>query len=391
MKTLYIDCGMGCAGDMLTAALLELHPNRDTFIEKMNAALGGRAVINARDDLKCGIKGTHVSVLINGDEEGSPLQHKHEHTCISEILGYISSAPLPAKVREDAAEVYEMLAAAESRVHGTPVENIHFHEVGSIDALADVLSVCQLMYDLAPEKVVVSPINVGSGTVKCAHGIIPVPAPATEVLLRGAPYYSGSVKSELCTPTGAALLRHFADEFGSMPTMTVESAGYGTGTKDFETANIVRVLLGEADSTCESVLELVCNIDDMTPEDLGFALEQLLEAGALDVYFTNAGMKKCRPGVILTCLCRKSDRNTVLKCLFKNTTTLGIRERECRRFTLRRSFETADTPLGSVNVKVAQGFGVKREKPEFDELAELARKTGLSMNEIRNIVKNSRS
>lgn len=386
MKTLYIDCGMGCAGDMLTAALLELHPDREAFIAKMNAALGGRAVITARADSKCGIKGTHVSVLINGDEEGAVLCHEHEPTSIAEILGFIAAAPLPDEVRSDAAAVYKMLADAESRVHSTPVENIHFHEVGSIDALADVLNVCMLMHELAPEKVICSPISVGSGSVHCAHGVIPVPAPSTEVLLRGIPYHSGDIESELCTPTGAALLRHFADAFAAMPLMTVEAAGYGTGTKDFKRANVVRVLLGETQDECESVIELVCSIDDMTAEDLGFALERLLEAGALDAYYTSAGMKKCRPGVELNCICKVSERDAVLKCIFKNTSTLGVRERECRRYTLDRSTKTVETTLGSVSVKISQGYGVRHEKPEYDELAQIARKTGLSMSEIREIV-----
>lgn len=386
MKTLYIDCGMGCAGDMLTAALLELHPDREAFIAKMNAALGGRAVITARADNKCGIKGTHISVLINGDEEGAVLRHEHEPTSIAEILGFIAAALLPDKVRSDAAAVYKMLADAESRVHSTPVENIHFHEVGSIDALADVLNVCMLMYELAPEKVICSHISVGSGSVRCAHGVIPVPAPSTEVLLRGIPYRSGDVESELCTPTGAALLRHFADEFAPMPLMTVEAAGYGTGTKDFKRANVVRVLLGETQDESESVVELVCSIDDMTAEDLGFALERLLEAGALDAYYTSAGMKKCRPGVELNCICKDSERDAVLKCIFKNTSTLGVRERECRRYTLDRSFRTIKTPLGEVRMKVSDGFGVHREKPEYDDLARISRETGLSISEIKNTI-----
>ena len=390
MKTLYIDCGMGCAGDMLTAALLELHPDREAFIAKMNAALGGRAVITASADSKCGIKGTHVSVLINGDEEGTVLHHEHQPTSIAEILGFIAAAPLPDKVRSDAAAVYKMLADAESRVHSAPVENIHFHEVGSIDALADVLNVCMLMHELAPEKVICSHISVGSGSVRCAHGVIPVPAPSTEVLLRGIPYRSGDIESELCTPTGAALLRHFADEFSPMPLITVEAAGYGTGTKDFKRANVVRVLLGEAQDEHESVIELVCSIDDMTAEDLGFALERLLEAGALDAYYTSAGMKKCRPGVELNCICKSSERDAVLRCLFKNTSTLGVRERECRRYTLSRGTKALETPLGSVSVKIAQGYGVRREKPEYDELAQIARKTGLSMSEIREIVNKSK-
>ena len=179
MRTLYIDCSMGCAGDMLTAALLELHPDKDDFLSRMNAALGGKAVLTAAPDSKCGIIGTHVTVLINGDEEGEKTHHHHEHTSITEIMAFIDSVPLDEAIRVNAKKVYSIIAEAESRVHGHPMENVHFHEVGSLDALADVLSVCALMHELAPERILASEVNVGSGTVRCAHGVLPVPAPAT--------------------------------------------------------------------------------------------------------------------------------------------------------------------------------------------------------------------
>lgn len=292
MKTLYIDCAMGCAGDMLTAALLELHPDRDGFIARMNDALGGKAVLSAKPDRKCGVMGTHVTVLINGDEEGEPERHHHHHTSVAEITEFIDTVPLADEVKDNAKAVYTLIAEAESRVHGHPIENIHFHEVGSLDALADVLSVCELMHELAPDKVLASPVNVGSGFVKCTHGVLPVPTPATELILRGVPIYSGEIKSELCTPTGAALLKHFVEDFVPLPVLRVEYVAYGTGKKNFETANVVRVLLGETEGECEQIIELACNLDDMTPEELGFAMEELFRLGALDVYFTSIGMKK---------------------------------------------------------------------------------------------------
>lgn len=200
--------------------------------------------------------------------------------------------PLADEVRDNAKAVYTLIAEAESRVHGHPIENIHFHEVGSLDAPADVLSVCELMHELAPDKVLASPVNVGSGFVKCTHGVLPVPTPATELILRGVPIYSGEIKSELCTPTGAALLKHFVEDFVPLPVLRVEYVDYGTGKKNFETANVVRVLLGETEGECEQIIELACNLDDMTPEELGFAMEELFRLGALDVYFTSIGMKK---------------------------------------------------------------------------------------------------
>ncbi len=383
MKTLYIDCAMGCAGDMLTAALLELHPDRDGFIARMNDALGGKAVLSAKPDRKCGVMGTHVTVLINGDEEGEPERHHHHHTSVAEITEFIDTVPLADEVKDNAKAVYTHIAEAESRVHGHPIENIHFHEVGSLDALADVLSVCELMHELAPDKVLASPVNVGSGFVKCAHGVLPVPAPATELILRGVPIYSGQIKSELCTPTGAALLKHFAEAFVPMPVLRVERAGYGTGKKNFETANVVRVLLGETDEQKERIIELVCNLDDMTPEGLGFTMEELFKLGALDVYFTNIGMKKSRPGVMLTCMCRSDKRDEMLRCIFKHTTTLGVREYVCNRYNLTRSEAPVETQYGSIRVKTATGYGVKRSKAEYDDLAKLARENDTTIAEIR--------
>lgn len=386
MRTLYIDCSMGCAGDMLTAALLELHPDKDDFLRRMNAALGGKAVLSASPDSKCGLRGTHVTVLINGDEEGEATRHHHEHTSISEILSFIDSVPLEVKVREDAKKVYSLIAEAESRVHGHPIENVHFHEVGSLDALADVLSVCALMHELAPERILASEVNVGSGTVRCAHGVLPVPAPATELILRGVPIYSGKIKSELCTPTGAALLKYFVWKFGAMPTMQIENAGCGTGKKDFECANVVRAFIGETTDEGDRIIELACNLDDMTPEELSFAMEELFTLGALDVYFTSIGMKKSRPGVKLTCMCRERQRKQMLECIFKHTTTLGVREYVCKRYELGRSEKTVRTQDGEVRVKTSSGYGAVREKAEYEDLAALARKSGKTIAQIRSEV-----
>lgn len=386
MRTLYIDCSMGCAGDMLTAALLELHPDKDDFLSRMNAALGGKAVLSASPDSKCGLRGTHVTVLINGNEEGEATRHHHEHTSISEILSFIDSVPLEVKVREDAKKVYSLIAEAESRVHGHPMENVHFHEVGSLDALADVLSVCALMHELAPERILASEVNVGSGTVRCAHGVLPVPAPATELILRGVPIYSGQIRSELCTPTGAALLKYFVRKFGAMPTMQIENAGCGTGKKNFKCANVVRAFIGETVNDGEEIIELACNLDDMTPEELSFAMEELFTLGALDVYFTNIGMKKSRPGVKLTCMCREKQRKQMLECIFKHTTTLGVREYVCKRYELGRSEKTVRTLDGEVRVKISSGYGAVREKAEYEDLAALARKSGKTIAQIRSEV-----
>lgn len=251
-----------------------------------------------------------------------------------------------------------------------------------MDAVADVTAVCMLMERLAPDQVIASPVHVGSGHVHCAHGILPVPAPATAYILRDVPIYGGGIKSELCTPTGAALLKHFVTCFGEMPVMRVQSVGYGMGRKDFTAANCVRALLGETESVGDTITELSCNVDDMTAEAIGFAMERLLSAGAKEVYTVPVGMKKSRPGTMLCVICAQTDQEKLVQLLFKHTTTLGIRENLCRRYTLDRTMETVDTPLGEVRKKVSVGYGVHREKYEYDDLARLAEEHNLSIAEV---------
>ena len=290
---------------------------------------------------------------------------------------------LPEEVKAEVRAVYDSIARAESKVHGVPVEEVHFHEVGALDALADVAGVCLGMYLLQPEQVLASPVHVGSGQVRCAHGIVPVPAHATAQLLEGIPMYGGSIRGELCTPTGAALLRHFVTKFGPMPVLRLEKTGYGMGKKDFEAANCVRALWGETEESSEDVLELRCNLDDMSPEALGFAQERLWAAGARDVYTVAVGMKKNRPGTLLVCLCTPDRREELLRVLFRHTTTLGVRELRCSRSTLRRREETAETRFGPVRIKVSEGWGVLRKKAEYDDLSRIAREEGLSLEEVR--------
>ena len=391
MKTLYLDCQMGAAGDMLAAALLELCPDKEEMLRRLNA-LGLPGVrYQAEKSVKCGILGTHLSVTVDGEEEGEHHhdhhEHHHAHHGLHDIRHIVSHLEIPEAVREDVMAVYDCIAQAESRVHGVAVEQIHFHEVGAMDAVADVTAVCLLMHTLGNPKVVASPIHVGSGQVHCAHGVLPVPAPATALLLEGIPTYGGSIRGELCTPTGAALLRHFVSEFGPQPAMVVEKIGYGCGKKDFERPNCVRAMLGQSQDTQGDIWELACNLDDITGEEVGFAMERLLEAGALDVYTTAIGMKKNRPGVLLTCLCQEQQRDAMVKLLFLYTTTLGVRERPWSRRTLARTMETRDTEYGPVRVKTVSGFGVQREKAEFEDLARIARDKGISLRQAAEAAK----
>ena len=286
-------------------------------------------------------------------------------------------------MKADARAVYRRIADAEAAVHGEPVDQVHFHEVGALDAVADVVGVCLLMHEIAPERVVVSPIHVGSGQVRCAHGILPVPAPATARILEGAPIYGGAVRGELCTPTGAALLRHFATGFGDMPAMTLSKVGYGMGTKDFERANCVRMLLGEASGAAGGeVSELRCNLDDMTGEQIAFAVEALLAAGALDAWTEPIQMKKGRPGALLACLCPPEREGEFAALMLRHTTTLGVRCQALRRYVLEREPVALDTPWGPVRGKRSRGYGVDRVKPEYDDLAALARREGVPLLEI---------
>ncbi len=397
MKVIYLDCSMGVAGDMLMAALYELLDDKQAFLDTMRGLGLPGIEISAEPAVKCGITGTHMKVLVHGSEELDALhdhlhEHAHEHshdhehhhhTGLHEIEHLMEHLSLPRAVRDDALAVYHRIAEAESKVHGSPIDQIHFHEVGTLDALADVVGVCLLMHLLAPEKVYASSVHVGCGQVKCAHGILPVPAPATALLLSGVPIYGGAIQGELCTPTGAALLTHFVTKFGELPAMRLLKSGYGMGTKDFPAANCVRAMLGEQDAPTEEILELSCNLDDCTGEAIGFAMERLLDAGALDVYWTSVGMKKNRPGILLTCMCRPLDREKMVELLFRHTTTLGVRESAFRRYTLSRESKTIQTPDGDIRVKVSTGYGVTREKPEFDDLAKIARETGKSLSELQ--------
>lgn len=390
MNILYLDCGMGAAGDMLTAALLELFPQPEEMVKELNS-LGVPGVRYARElTQKCGITGTHIHVYVGDTEEGAPEhhhhshEHHHPHSSMEQLEHWISHLQVSQAVKDNIHAVYHRIAQAESTVHGVSIQEIHFHEVGSLDALADVTAVCYLMERLGNPAVYASPVHVGSGHISCAHGILPVPAPATAEILKGIPIYGGQIQGELCTPTGAALLKQFVTRFGDMPVMAPAALGYGMGKKDFAMANCLRAVLGNTDSQGEdSILELSCNLDDMTAEEIGFAMEQLLSAGAPEVYTTAIGMKKNRPGTMLTLLCRESQREEMVQLLFRHTTTLGIRETPHCRYILSRHTEEAETPYGPVRCKISQGHGVYRCKPEYDDLAAIAKAHQLPLSEVR--------
>ncbi|MBR4223719.1 MAG: nickel pincer cofactor biosynthesis protein LarC [Oscillospiraceae bacterium] len=391
MKILYLDCGMGAAGDMLTAALAGLLPAPDKFTERLGTLFEG-VHFELLPATKCGITGQQMSVRIKGVDENEiheqaahdPDEHTHHHhRTMKDIEDLVEKLDVPGKVKRDILAVYGIIADAESHVHGVPVTDIHFHEVGTLDALADITAVCLAMYELAPNKVYASPVHVGCGSVKCAHGVLPVPAPATEQILRDVPIYGGKIEGELCTPTGAALLKYFVDRFGDMPIMSVSAAGYGMGSRDYPQANCVRALLGGSDEGSDPVIVLSCTIDDMTAEDISYAMKMLFSGGAMDVYTLPVCMKKSRMGTMLCVVCPAEIRDSMIEMIFRHTSTIGVREEITRRYVLKRHTETVDSPLGEIHRKVSEGYGVTRIKYEHDDLERMASENYMSIEELR--------
>ena len=432
-NVLYLDLGMGAAGDMLAASLFDLlsENEREEFLAEMNHAGLPDTLIKAEQVQKSGISGIHYRVQIHGEEELSSDMHDHahehsheyghghehqhghghehtqelshehghghthEHHSMEEILSRVSALALPERVKQDITAIYRDIAQAESRVHGRPVNEVHLHEVGMLDAIADIASVSLLLYKLAPDRICASPITTGFGAVRCAHGILPVPAPATAILLEGMPTRAGQVEGELCTPTGAALIRHFAGSFGQAPEMVPLRTGYGMGSKEFSRLrlNCIRATLGlidessrvgcEAAGATDEIIELACTVDDMTGEEIGFAVEELLRGGALDVWTSAVQMKKNRPGTIITVLCSEELRNAMIRLLFRHTSSIGVRETLHRRYILSRESGKKETAYGSIRTKTVSGYGTARSKAEYEDLASIARSSGLSLRDVR--------
>ena len=389
MKTLFLQLESGAAGDMLAAALLELVPDPVASLARLNALGIPGVEIRASRDARGGIAGTLFDVTVHGESEGHghhdhPHHHDHpdhhdhphhHHTGLAEIRGRIAALAAPESVRADVRAVYDLLAEAESKAHGRPVDEIHFHEVGSLDALADIASVCLLLAEIAPDRVVASPPNAGGGTVRCAHGAMPVPAPATARLLEGLPWRGDDpATGELLTPTGAALLRRFVAGWGSAPEMRLAAVGCGLGHRETPgRANLVRAMLGEEAAPAPGgpngrVVELAANLDDMTGEDLAFACDRIREAGALDVSLAPLLMKKGRPGHLLLALAAPERADAVAAAILRETSTFGVRRTDCARYELARTVREE----GGIRVKRGEGYGVAKEKPEFEDRARAA-------------------
>jgi len=375
MKTLYFDCRTGASGDMVTGALLGLVTDRAASLARLNAMGIPGVSASANDVSRCGVLGIGVSVTVNGEEEGHGHSHEHHHhhhhhhASMDEIMSVVESLSASDAVKAHVKSVYASIAEAESKAHGVDVAEVHFHEVGAKDAIFDIAAAAALIEELSPDRILAAVPEVGGGFVRCAHGVLPVPAPATLNILSGIPFSSGAADCELMTPTGAALLRHFASSFGPMPVMTVERTGVGCGGRDIPgRANILRVFMGEdspaAGSPNGAVTELKANIDDMTGEELAYACAKIRAAGALDVSTVPLMMKKGRPGQMLVVLCATAAADSIAAAILRETSTFGVRRADMRRYELDRVVEPG--PDG-VRVKRGSGYGTYKSKREFDD------------------------
>lgn len=424
MRIAYLDCFSGMSGDMFLGALIDAGVSAK-LLEEMVAALDVGARLEISKVNRSGITATRVDVLVHGEKElpreefwaqrekeprhshahehthehahahshshssshshthdpkpGAPAPHDHGRS-LTEIKRIIQNAAISAQAKKTAIRIFEALGAAEAKIHNVDIESVHFHEVGAVDAMVDIVGAAVGVEALEVGEIVCSPLNVGGGTVKCAHGTFPVPAPATVELLQGAPVFSSGIQAELLTPTGAAIVKTLAARFGAFPEMKIEKSGYGAGTRDFPGhANVVRLTVGEAAShitantSQETISVLEANLDDLNPQVFGYVLYRLLAEGALDVYGMAVQMKKNRPGTLLTILCKPEDAAKLTQIVFTETTTLGVRQRQEQRSTLARRWVPVTTPWGEVRMKIASMNGtVTNYAPEYEDCRRIA-------------------
>jgi uncharacterized protein (TIGR00299 family) protein len=435
MRIAYLECFSGISGDMFLGALVDAGVPPE-LLRKTVVALGVSAKLEISTVMRSGISATKVDVWVDGEkdmpreeywakhdlehahshahgqshepahghshshehshgEDARPgtrstsaqsghaphkHAHGHEHRGLTEIRKIISEAAISESAKKTAIRIFEALGAAEAKIHNLPIESIHFHEVGAVDAIVDIVCASVGAEALGVNEIVCSPLNVGGGSVKCAHGVFPVPAPATVELLKDAPVYSSGVQAELVTPTGAAIAATLANRFGAFPEMKIEKSAYGAGSRDFPGhPNVLRAVIGEALSartvktTSETISVLEANLDDLNPQVFGYVMDRLLDEGALDVFGVPVQMKKNRPGVLLTVLCKLQDAEKLMQVLFAETTTLGVRRREESRQTLARRWENVRTEWGEVRIKIASMNGtVTNYAPEYEDCRRIA-------------------
>jgi len=420
MRIAYLECFSGISGDMFLGALVDAGVSPQ-LLQDTTAALGVGAKLELSRVVRSGISATKVDVWVDGKKDlpreeywakqqaettaskaehkhGHAHEHHHEHSHhehsqhehskhhdhphrgLSEIRKIIAAAAISEPAKKTAIAVFEALGAAEARIHNVPVEHVHFHEVGAVDAMVDIVCAAVGAEALGVDEIVCSPLNVGGGMVKCAHGTFPVPAPATVELLKDVPVYSSGVQAELVTPTGAAIVKTLARRFAEFPEMKIEKSGYGAGSREFAGhPNVVRLVIGEAapklaaKTTSETISVLEANLDDLNPQVFGYVMDRLLEEGALDVFGMPVQMKKNRPGTLLTVLCKPESAGKLAQLIFEETTTLGVRRREEVRQTLARRWENVRTQWGEVRIKIASMNGtVTNYAPEYEDCRRIA-------------------
>jgi uncharacterized protein (TIGR00299 family) protein len=395
VKVLYFDCFSGASGDMIVGALIDA----GISLDEIRGALGSLSIdedaVWTERVQRAGIGATKFQV--RGEDGGHAPHHHahaggvateaHAHRTLPEIYSLIDGSRLTATGKDRSKALFARLGEVEGTIHGTPIDKVHLHEVGSLDSIVDIVSTVHALELVGADRIVASPLNVGSGTIRSAHGLYPVPAPATVRLLEGVPVYSGTQQAEMVTPTGALLVTAYATEFGGIPAMRVATVGYGAGARNFEdTPNVLRVLIGEADAAMPShaVVVVEAEIDDMNPQLFGVVMDKLLAGGALDVFYTPIQMKKNRPGTLLSVIAAPAAREKLTAIIFRETTTIGVRYREMTRECLDRETQTVTTPFGQVRFKVARRNGeILNASPEFDDCVRLAEASGLSVKEIQ--------
>jgi uncharacterized protein (TIGR00299 family) protein len=385
-KVLYFDCFAGISGDMTVGALIDLGADEKELLQSLDSLHLHGYRIEIKKALKNGISGTDFNVII--EEEHSHHSHHHHHHSrnLSVISGIINSSALDSSVKELSLKMFHEIAAAESKIHAKSIDEIHFHEVGAIDSIVDIVASAICLNMIKPDKIISSPLNLGEGTVECAHGVFPVPAPATAEILKGIPVYSSGIKKEMTTPTGAAIIKCIAQEFSSFPAMKIFSTGYGLGKRNLEVPNVLRAVIGETDYS-EKKMMIETNIDDMSGEIYSYLMNKLFESGALDVFIAPVIMKKSRPAHVLSVLCESRKVDALEEIIFTETTTFGTRRYEVERSELERTISKVKTSYGEISVKKGYLNGkYLKFSPEYDECAEAAKKHGVPVREVYNAV-----
>src|ERR1043166_3519938 len=381
MKLLYLDCFAGISGDMFLGALIDLGVSEGSLrTELAKLELPGYSIATRRV-VKQNISATKF------DCEEKHHHHHHDHRGYTEIAGMIENAGLSNRVKRGALSVFRRIGDAEAKIHDVPLEKDHFHEVGAVDSIVDIVGACVVLEALGVDEVQSSPPRLGSGFVETAHGKFPVPAPATLELLKGVPVQPSNEPVELVTPTGAALLTEFCTKFGPMPAMSIEKIGYGAGTRDLEkTPNVLRAVLGVATGGEADVISVIeTNIDDMNPQLFGDVMERLLAAGALDVFMTPVQMKKSRPGTLITVLCERNDADRLVELLLSHTTSFGVRLHEAQRRKLARGVVKGGTRFGEIEVKIGRLAGkIVSRSPEYESCKQAATKAGIAVKDVYN-------